>query len=168
MEMDNSLPSNSTNSSQANANEQPPPIYQNESPKPIGTNRPCIAIIAVTVVVVLLIVTIGGYFFVQSKKSNTSSSPTSKEGTIAEPTNAAQSNSQVNPTVLALKDGDLYSIQMNDLASKKLTSGGGFYTTNQYGYWYSPDQTKLVSKQNKTLLLITKDGSKPILQTELT
>ena len=62
----------------------------------------------------------------------------------------------------------MFSIQTNDLASKKLTSGGGFATTNQYGYWYSPDQTKLVSKQNKNLLLITKDGSKPIAQTELT
>lgn len=168
MEMDNNLPSSSTNSSQENANRKPLPTNQNETSTLTGANRPGIVIIAVAVVVLLLIATVGGYFFVQSKKSNSPSPSTSNGQTTTEPTKTTQSNSQGNPTILALKDGDLFAIQMSDLSSKKLTSGGGFYTTNQYGYWYSPDQTKLVSKQNKTLLLITKDGSKPILQTELT
>lgn len=167
METDNNLPSSST-SSQENTNQQIPVTNQNEMQNAKSSNRPGIVVIAVAVIVVLLIVAAGGYFFVLNKKSDTASPSTSNEQTNIEPTKTTQLNSQGNPSVLALENGELFSIQISDLASKKLTSGGGFATTNQYGYWYSPDQTKLVSKQNKTLLLITKDGSKPILQTELT
>jgi len=144
-----------------------PSVNQEQNPQPVKPPRHKVMII-VAIVILLLVIAAGGYFLVLIKKTDNTSPLTSSEITNREPTKTTQLSSQENPEVLALQNGELFSIQINDLASKKLTSGGGFATTNQYGYWYSPDQKKIVSKQNKTLLLITKDGSKPILQTELT
>lgn len=124
-------------------------------------------VIVIGIVIIVLLVAAGGYFLIQRKNSNLDLPQTSKDQEISEPYKTVQSITKGDPTVLALKDGDLFAIQTSDLSDKRLTSGGGFYTTNQYSYWFSPDQTKLVSKQKETLLLITKDGSKPILQTDL-
>lgn len=117
---------------------------------------------------ILVAVGIGAYFLFQKGTSKTTSlQPSNNNQNITEQTKKTQYSSKDSPYILALKDGDLYSLQTNDLVSKKLTEDGGFYTSNQYGYWFSPDHTKIVSKQNKMLLLITKEGSKPILQNEL-
>jgi hypothetical protein len=72
------------------------------------------------------------------------------------------------PAVVALKDGDLYAIQLSDLSYQKLTAGGGFYTSNQWPYWASPDRTRFLTRQNGHLMLVTQAGAQPILQNEVT
>lgn len=119
-------------------------------------------------IMLILIVAGGAYYFgtIKNKPQSQTQNPVVTSKTVqSSPTSPLAS--AVNPVIIALKNGDLYSIQMSDLSSKKLTNGGGFATSNQYSYWFSPDHSKLVTKQSKTLLLITKEGSKPILQNEL-
>lgn len=120
-------------------------------------------------IVLILIVAGGAYYFgtIKNKPQSQIQNQVVTSATV-QPSSTSPITSVSNPAIIALKNGDLYLIQMNDLSSNKLTNGGGFATSNQYSYWFSPDHTKLVTKQNKTLLLITKDGAKPILQNELT
>lgn len=136
------------------------------STTPKGLNKKLL-IIAISILLILIVAGVVGYLFIQGKTSKTIPSQSLPQQGISEPTKTSQYVSQDNPSVVALENGDLYNLQINDLSSKKLTSGGGFATSNQYSYWFSPDRTRLISKQNKTLLLITKDGAKSILSDTL-
>ncbi len=151
-----------------NTNQQIEPIPitpPNQTDQHMVNNKKGIFIFIIGLVAfVLILIGLGGYFFLQ--KDKTAPSQSSIQQTKIESKTDVQPDTQAYPAVLTLRDRDLLSVQLNDLSSKKLTNGGGFYTSNQHGYWSSPDQTKFISKQNKTLLLITKDGSKPILQIE--
>ncbi|MBI3070468.1 MAG: hypothetical protein HYY87_04165 [Candidatus Levybacteria bacterium] len=68
MEMENNLPSNSTNPSQENANQPPSPTNQNEIPN-ASANRPGMIIVAVTVVIIMIVLGVGGYFLLNQKTS---------------------------------------------------------------------------------------------------
>ncbi len=136
---------------------------QTESPPSPKSYNKKLLIVLISILLIVIAIGVGGYLFIQGKTSKTIPSQSLPQQAISEPTKTSQNVSQDNPSVLTLENGDLYYLQINDLSSKKLTTGGGFATSNQYSYWFSPDHTKLVSKQNKTLLLITKDGAKPIL-----
>lgn len=144
-----------------------PPVENQPIHKKLLNQKGSFLLILGAVVIILVVLGAGGYLLMQKQNPEKPSSQIPTQQITPNSIDTTQTIKKDNPAIVALKDGDLYAIQMNDLSSKKLTTGGGFYTSNQYGYWFSPDHTKLVSKQGKTLLLITKENSKPILQTEL-
>ena len=125
--------------------------------KPIGIYRLGLIIITAVIVILLLIVGIHGYFFLQNKTTKEQSTGIVQQSTF-----------QDTPTVLVLENGDLFAINVNDLSSKKLTDNGKFYPTNEYPYLYSPDQAKVVTRQNAELMLLTRDGLQPIISEKIT
>ncbi len=152
---------------QETTNPEPPPIDFPETPKPIHNNKHLILTVSFIIFIIVLTFVTGASLFIQNKKTTRPPSIKSKALSTPEPTKIQASVSEKNPSILVLKNGNLFSVQLSDLVSKQLTNGGGLKTTNQHRYWYSPDKTKIISKQNKTLLLITKDGSEPFLQSEI-